>query len=125
MEYLLVIIICLCIFRRVDYQSMKPLIVDIILALSLVAIVTSGIGLLASFIELIGLMTHETIISITIYFALRTPIITASLAGGVIVYHEYELHNVTQHLLHKLKTKVESMKISKSQNVGMSGKKTM
>jgi hypothetical protein len=92
---------------------MKPIVVDIVAALSLVAIVTSGIGLLASFIELIGLMTHETIISITIYFALRTPIIAASLAGGVIVYHEYQLHNIVAHSMSKFKDKLQSLKSQK------------
>lgn len=106
MEYLLVIIVCIYNFKRVDYQVLGPLVADIVAALSLIGLTTSTMGLISSLFKILGWISEDTIIGIATYIALRIPLIASILAGFIIIYHEFQLDNKVRRLIEVVRDKI-------------------
>lgn len=132
MQNLLFIILSLLNFRRINYQTMNPVIADIVAALSLIALITAIMGFISTFFQFLGWVNAKTIEEIAVYLALHTPMIASTLVVLILLFHDSQLIdtliNYSKLAIQQLKTKLSQKKTendSIDMNVGISGKKMM
>lgn len=132
MQNLLFIILSLLNFRRINYQTMNPVVADIVAALSLIALITAIMGFISTFFQFLGWVNAKTIEEIAVYLALHTPMIASTLVVLILLFHDSQLIdsliNYSKLAIQQLKTKLSQKKTendSIDMNVGISGKKMM
>lgn len=132
MQNLLFIILSLLNFRRINYQTMNPVVADIVAALSLIALITAITGFISTFFQFLGWVNAKTIEEIAVYLALHTPMIASTLVVLILLFHDSQLIdtliNYSKLAIQQLKTKLSQKKTendSIDMNVGISGKKMM
>ena len=87
----------------VTSNTINPVISDVVIALSLIGLVTSIIEIIGYLLQVIGLVEAETLTAIVTWLAVNCSSIVTILAGLILADHDYQLRSMLVDKFNKLK----------------------